>query len=243
LKELENHAGVKLLDDVAAPLGSDVTFAVDGAGLTSAWKLAIEANDSGRLQQTLTTLVARFNQQASSSIGTLQLTNHQVDGRDIYSLSFSKSPVLSASYTFVDGYLLAAGSEGNLLAAIQNKRAGQTLTTSSAFRAKLPPDGFTNFSALFYQNIGRTLGPLAEQMKDLGALTGEQRKAISALSASSGPGLICLYGEPDRISAASTGSFLGFDLGTLAGIYQGKPVAPLIAANSELFPLMAKKHN
>jgi FecR protein/Putative zinc-finger len=244
LSEFESQAGVSLLDDVAAPLGSDATFAIDGPGLpTSAWKLAIEVYDPDRLQQTLATFADRFNQQASAGAGTLQLTSHPAGGLDIHSISSSKWPALSVSYTFVDGYLLAAGSEGNLVTAIRNKRAGQTLATSSGFRAKLPADGYTNFSAMFYQNIGNTLGPLANQMKNSSALTPQQRQSLSALIAGRGPGLICLYGEPDRIIAASTGSFLGFDLGTLAGIYQGKPVVPLITANASLFRSKAMKPN
>jgi hypothetical protein len=80
-------------------------------------------------------------------------------------------------------------------------------------------------------------------MKSSINLTAQQRRALSVVEGSEGPGLICVYGEPDRISAASTGSFLGFNLGTLAGIYQGKSVAPLIAANTTLFPGKALDKN
>ena len=245
LSQLERQSGVSLLDDVAAPLGSDATFAIDGPGLpTSAWKLAIEVYDPERLKLTIATLVDRFNQQAASaSGGTLTLSSHRVGAQVIYSLSHSRSPELSVSYSFVDGYLLACGSEGNLIATIQNKRAGQTLVSSSVFRAKLPADGYTNFSGLFYQNLGSTLGPLAEQMKNASALSAQQRQSLSAFLSNSGPGVICVYGERDRIVAASTGSFFGFDLGTLAGIYQGKPVVPLIASNSALFKSKTVKPN
>ena len=55
---------------------------------------------------------------------------------------------------------------------------------------------------------------------------------MAALAASSVPGLICIYGEPDQIVAATRGSFVGFNLGTLAGIQQGKPLMPLIASSA-----------
>ena len=70
-----------------------------------------------------------------------------------------------------------------------------------------------------------------------------QKQSLSALLADKGPGLICVYGERDRIVAASTGSFLGFDLGTLAGIQQGKPIVPLIASNAALFNPKAARPN
>jgi hypothetical protein len=74
-------------------------------------------------------------------------------------------------------------------------------------------------------------------------MTAQKKKSLSALLLSSGPGLICLYGDTDRITAASTGSFLGFDLGALAGVYQGKPVMPLIASNASLFQTKVPKPN
>ncbi len=233
LADFEQHAGVNLMDDVAAPLGSDITFAVDGPGLpTSAWKVAIEVYDSARLQNTLAMLVDRFNQQApATKIGTLQLSSHQAGGQVVYAISSSKTPTLGLSYIFVDGYLLAGPDEANLLASIQNKRSGLTLANSTNFRSKVPPDGYTNFSGMIYQNLGNTLGPLAEEMKKANALPPAQRRSLSMLSSSTGPGLICLYGDRDRITASSMGSFLGFDLASLAGVYQGKPVLKLASAS------------
>jgi hypothetical protein len=241
LTGFESLAGVSVLNDIAAPLGSDATFAIDGPGLpTAAWKLAIEVNDPERLKLTLATLVDRFNQQAGqpampATAGKLQLTSHKMSGLDVYTLSSSQSAELSIAYTFVDGYFLAAASEGSLLSTIQNKRTGHTLAASATFRAKLPADSYLNFSAMLYHNVGNSLGQVADQLKSSNALTAQQQQTLSALIKGSGPGLICLYGESDRITAASSGSFLGFDLSTLAGIYQGKAVAPLIAGNSALF--------
>ena len=170
LTEFESQAGVSLLNDVAAPLGSDASFAFDGPGLpTSAWKLAIEVYDPEGLATD-----TRNRYRPFQSTGLPKLPEHcslaaiKSDSLDIHSISCSKSPTLSVSYTFVDGYLLVAGNEGNLVTAIRNKRAGQTLAASSGFRAKLPADSFTNFSAMVYQNIGNTLGPLAKAVKGLG---------------------------------------------------------------------------
>jgi hypothetical protein len=227
LNEFEAHAGVDLLNDVAAPLGTDVTLAMD-SGLAPI--LAIEVNDPTHLQQTLQTLVQRFNQQmkqqTAARIGALNLTSVQVNGRTFYSISNANAPGLSVYYTFVDGYLLASSSQANVLTAIQNKQSGHVLADSAAFRAKLPADGYANFSAMIYSNMGSSLGSLAKQLKPSGQ---QQQQAVTALLSQGGSGLICVYGEADKITAAARGSFLGFDLGTLVGIQQGKPLQTIIA--------------
>jgi predicted negative regulator of RcsB-dependent stress response len=218
---------VDLLNDVAAPLGTDVTLAMD-SGLAPI--LAIEVNDPTHLQQTLQTLVQRFNQQmkqqTAARIGALNLTSVQVNGRTFYSISNANAPGLSVYYTFVDGYLLASSSQANVLTAIQNKQSGHVLADSAAFRAKLPADGYANFSAMIYSNMGSSLGSLAKQLKPSGQ---QQQQAVTALLSQGGSGLICVYGEADKITAAARGSFLGFDLGTLVGIQQGKPLQTIIA--------------
>lgn len=235
LNGFESGAGVRVVDDVAAPFGSDATFAIDGALLPiPSWKLAVEMNNPSQLQQTLSTLMDRVNHQLSKDQGKLQAGSEQVKGRAFYWLRLDKAPELAAYYTFVDGYLLAGTSEANLLQAIQDRQTGHTLVSSASFRNQLPADGYTNFSGVVYLNAGSSLGPLAEQLKRSASLSPSQRQSVSMLLANSGPALICVYGEPDRIVAATRGSFLGFNLGTLASIQQGGPLVPLIAQNARV---------
>jgi hypothetical protein len=232
LNGFQSQTGVSLIDDIAAPLGSDATFALDGPLVPiPTWKLAVEVNDSDRLQKTLATLVSRYNQTPPTKTGQLLLATDQVGSRTFYSVSIEKMPGLAAYYTFVDGYLLASNNEGTLTQAIQNRQAGYTLVSSPNFRKQLPSDNFANFSAILYNNLSSTLGTVASGLKGSGALSAPQQQAMAALAASSVPGLICVYGEPDRIVAATRGSFVGFNLGTLAGIQQGKPLMPLIASS------------
>ncbi|MGA8027705.1 MAG: FecR domain-containing protein [Bryobacteraceae bacterium] len=233
LSQFQSQAGVNLVDDLAAPLGSDVTFAVEGAVLPlPAWKIAIEVYDPGRLQQTLSTLVERFNQQSSAEQGKLQLASEQINSRTFYSLRMSKVPSLAAYYTFTNGYLLMGSSEANLVQAIQNRQSGHTLVNSSKFRDQLPQDSYANFSGILYSDLNGALAPLASQLKASATLSSAQQQSLSALLSSTTPGLICVYGEPDRIVAATRSSFLGFNLGTLAGIEQGKALLPLISSSA-----------
>jgi hypothetical protein len=226
--DLQNQLGVNFADDVAAAFGGDATIAIDGPLLpVPAWKLAVEVYDPARLQQTVATLVDDYNQRPTEQTGKLTTGSEQVNSRTFYWIRSDKVSNATAYYTFVDGYLLAGPSEGNLLQAIQNRQTGYTLVSSSRFQSQLPADNYTNVSAIIYQNAGSSLGPIVKP------LTSAQQQSLSAMLANTDPGLICLYGEPDRIVAATRSSFLGFNLGTLMGIAHGQPVVPLIASSAQ----------
>jgi hypothetical protein len=233
LGDLENQLGVRLADDIAAPIGGDATFAIDGPLVPiPSWKLIVEVYDANRLQQTIGTVVDHFNQRADNASGRLELSSNEVNSRIFYSLRNTKTPAMEAVYTFVDGYLVAGPNAANLVQAINNREAGFTLASSSAFRQQLPDDSYINFSAIVYHNAGKSLTAAANQLESSSNVPQKQRQTLAALIAASGPGLVCVYGEPDRIVAASKGTFLGFNIGTLAGIEQGHPVLPLIASSA-----------
>jgi FecR protein/Protein of unknown function (DUF3352) len=227
LSEFEAKTGVNVLDDIAAPLGGEVTVAFDGPVLpTPRWKVVFEVYDPATLQATITKLIASFNREASAEGRSLTLTKRQVGSQTYFVVSSEKQPNSEVDYTFVDSYLIVAPDRGTLSRAIQDRQAGYTLTHSPAFQALLPRDGYTNFSAIFYHNIGPVVGPIAEQLKSSGALTPQQRQSIDALTANSAPGLIYAYGEPDRIVVASSSGFMGFDLGTLLTMGDNGPFLP-----------------
>ncbi len=229
--DVEEHLGVKLTDDLAEPFGGDATFAIDGPLVPiPSWKFAVEVYDVPRLKQTVNTLVEHFNQHANADSGRLQLSTEQMNGRTFYLLRNSRMPLMAAYYTFVDGYLLAGPNEELLFQAIQNRETGYTLANSRSFQGQLPLDNFTNFSAVLWHNAGKSLEALANQVKATGAGPATQKNALLSLLTSTGPGLICVYGEPDRIVAATKGDFMGFNIGTLAGMEQGQSLPWLIAS-------------
>jgi FecR protein/Protein of unknown function (DUF3352)/Putative zinc-finger len=227
MAEFESKTGVNVLNDIAAPLGGEVTMAFDGPMVpTPRWKLIFEVYDPTTLQATIAKLVDSFNREAATKGHTLQLAQRQVGSRTYFVVSSSETPNAEVDYTFVDNYLIAAPDMGTISRAIQSREAGYTLTHSSAFQALLPNDGYTNFSAIFYHNIGPVVGPLVAQLKSSGALTRQQQQSVDALTANSVPGLIYAYGEPDRIVVASNTGFMGFDLGTLLTMGHNGPFLP-----------------
>jgi hypothetical protein len=199
-------------NDIAATLGGEMTVAVDGPLLPSpSWKVAVEVNDPARLEWSIEQMV---NAKPDADI---QLTHELVNGLTYYTLTSAKSPI-AVNYVFTDGYLLMAPNHGLLATSIQNRTAGNTLTSSSTFRAQLPQNGLMNFSALVYYNASAAIAPMADQLKQTKFLTADQQKALAVLTADRAPTLIYAYAEPDRIVAATQGSFLGLGLDTLVGL-------------------------
>jgi Protein of unknown function (DUF3352) len=223
LADFESRTGVSVLDDISAPLGGEVTFAFDGPLLPApSWKLVLEVYDPEKLQATISTLVESFNRQAPANAGRLQLSTRQIGSQRYFTLSNAKRGEFEVNYTFVDSYLIAAPNQALLARAIQNREAGYTLIQSQLFRSQLPSDGYTNFSAILYHNLGTVLTPLAQQLKATGTLTPEQQQSLDTLSAKSAPGLIYVYGEPDRIVVASDSGFMGLDMNSLLSIGEGR---------------------
>src|SRR5580658_8814 len=227
LEQFETKTGVRVVDDIAAPLGGEVTFAFDGPVLpTPRWKVILEVYDPATLQSTIGKLIESFNREAGNSGGPFQLAQRQVGSQTYYTLHNSEQPNLEIDYTYVDSYLIAGPDIGTLSRAIQDRQSGNSLAHSQNFQALLPSDGYTNFSAIFYHNTGPVVGPLLEQIKTIDTLTPQQQQSIATLQANTAPGLIYVYGEPDRIVVASDSGFMGFDLGTLLTLGQGGGLFP-----------------
>ena len=229
LAKFEAKTGVSVLDDITAPLGGEITVAFDGPLLpTPRWKAVIEVYDPATLQATIGKLVDSFNREAASasSAGSLQLSQQQTGSRTYYTIRNSKQANFEIDYTYEDSYLIAGPDIATLSQAIQGRQSGNTLTHSPTFQALLPSDGYTNFSAIFYHNIGPVIGPLVDQIKAVGTLSAQQQKSIATLQENTAPGLIYVYGEPQRIVVASNTGFMGFDLGTLMTLGQGGGFPP-----------------
>ena len=243
LTDFETNSGVDVRDDLAASIGGEVTFALDGPLLpTPSWKVAIEVNDSNRLQSAIEKLVAGFNQQAANRGGQASLTHETAGERTYYDLQIApgakasdvKAPAAPTDihYVFADGYLLAAPNRALLLSSIQNRDTGYTLARSSQFANRLPMDGYDNASGVIYQNLWSAVAPIATQLESSPALTPAQRQSLAAIGQNSAPSLTCIYGEPDRIVVTGTGNIFGMGFESLFGMRGAGPF--------ELLPLIEK---
>jgi hypothetical protein len=226
MNTIQQNLGFSPVDDVAASLGGEATFAIDGPLLPiPSWKIAVEVENPSRLEFAIEQAVATIRTKAPDS--GIALTNQNVNGRTFYTIASTK-PAMEIDYVFVDGYLLAAPNRGLLTSAIDVRASGVTLPRSDAFRAQLPVDAHTDFSALAYYNLGSAVGPIVDQLMATGLLTPELQKQVSALTSNRKPTLVYAYGSLDQILIGSRNSVTGLGLDALSGLGFGTTFAPLV---------------
>jgi len=214
IEDLQKNHGLNLRNDIAAPLGGEYAFAIDGPILpTPSWKLVFQVNDPTHLQQTLEQAVVEINKQLNKE-GKQGLEWSKADsgGRTFYTLSAKDLGAIELNYVFANGYLIACPTRALVEKALQYHDSGSTLIHSPQFTAGLPADGNVNFSAFVYQNIA----PLAKQM---GNMPVGPKNAIT-MAATMEPTLAYAYAYGDHIEIAANteGGPFGLSPATLLGM-------------------------
>jgi ferric-dicitrate binding protein FerR (iron transport regulator) len=217
LREFESQVGIDIRRDLAAVLGGEFAFAVDGPLLPEpSWKLILEVYDPARLQQTLAWAVEQLGQLADDVL-RVELETEEVGGRTYYRLR-SPDSGFELDYVFAGGYLIVAPSRVLLDRAIGFRDEGINLTRAASFTSLLPQDGQVHFSAAVYQHLGPLLGPLSRTLSGMRSeVSPETQKLIDEITSMARPSLTLAYGEEDRVSVVYSheGGFLGSGLGTL----------------------------
>jgi hypothetical protein len=202
IRLFELSVGIDLREHIAATFGGEATFALDGPILpVPSWKLIVEVIDPDTLVHTLERAVALVNHELTS-LGEAPVVFETTEnaGRIFYTLS-REGLHTPAVFTIVDGYLVAAPSQALIVQAIERRESGVSLASSAAFRALLPDNGYTNCSALVYRDLGSLLDAVPPEM--IGEL-----EFADALSDDLSQGLVCIFGEEDKITASATGGSL-----------------------------------
>jgi DNA-binding FrmR family transcriptional regulator len=215
LKQAEAEHNLDLRSDIAAPLGGEFAFAIDGPILpTPSWKMVFEVNDPVRMQQSVERVVAEVNKEgAKHGLQLLAWDNSDVDGRTFYKIR-SVQFGLEVNYAFVNGYLVAAPSRALVDLAIRYHDSNVTLRTSKRFLSTLPSDGNANFSAIFYHDLAPLIAPIAQRLAENGAGgTDDRKRAIAELAADTPPTLAYAYAYGDRIIVAADTEGGPFGLG------------------------------
>ena len=231
LRGFEEGYGIDLENDLAAALGGEVTVAFDGPTLpTPSWKIIAEVYDPAHLQSTIELIVQRVGQTVViNDKPVVHIEEETVGGRTYYSIPEVAEAlgqmVAGLHFTYENGYLLIAPSRAMLDRSIQVRDNGYSLTDTDRFRDLLPPDGYVNFSAMVFTDlgaIGETLGRFVQTATaNLPEANGEHGGKLSGdqfgdLDMTLAPTLACAYGESDRIRLVSTS--------------QGGTLAPLLTS-------------
>ena len=209
LSEAQAANGIDITRDLAAPLGGEFAFAIDGPLLpVPSWKLVFEVNDPTQLNQTLERLVGKVNEVAAREGKRGFASEREQAGDQIYYSIKSLDLGLSVHYTYADNYLVMTPSRALLDRALRFREAKATLRHAPRFTAALPTDSVANFSALFYQNLGGVLDPLTRTMRGFGATSkadnnSEAKGALDALDTLSPPALAYARADTNSIVFAA----------------------------------------
>ncbi len=198
LRLIEQMIGIDLREDLAATIGGEATFALDGPMLpVPSWKIIVEVYDPDTLFHTLEMAVGLANLQLATEDQPLLVFESDGGYATISREGMDGRVVMKA----VDGYLVAAPSRALIDQAIAYRDSGVGIAASAVFRNLLPDNGFTDCSALVYRDLGSLLEAVPPEM--IGEL-----EFADALSDGLSQGLVCIFGGTDRITAAATGGSL-----------------------------------
>jgi FecR protein/Protein of unknown function (DUF3352) len=212
--EAEAKLRISFRDDLAANLGGDFLWSLDGPILpTPSWKVVIEVQNPERLEETLERLTQSLHDQAQGTKShAVAIESGEIGAQRFYSVRDLTSGSIVAQYIFAGGYMIVAPNRALLMEALHTRASGDSLARSAAFKALLPKDQNENYSAIAYQNLGPVLTPLLSQ------LSAESAEAIRQLAADARPTAICAWGRDSRIEAASNSHLFGFDFLTLGAL-------------------------
>jgi hypothetical protein len=231
--------GLDAADGAATGLGGEVALALDGPAFpVPSWKLVAEVYDPARFQAALQQAVERHNREAAADGSKpLRTSQETADGRTDYVIAGADpNPLTEAHYTFTNGYLIAAPTRAVLGRALQTRANGDSITHAPGFAALIPRDHYENFSGVVYQNLGNTLAPLAGLLSALQPQNGHGQPGIPNLG-NLKPFLVAAYGEPDRITIATSGDVPGLSLngflsgGILGMATHGMPFGAMMGTN------------
>jgi hypothetical protein len=202
LRRCEEEIGIDLRADLAATFGGEATFAIDGPMLpVPSWKLIVEVYDPGTLMHAMEQVIARVNRELAAQSEAPLVIDRSVESGRTYLTIRREGFDGVAVMTVVDGFLVVAPSRALIEQAIAYRNANVTLASSATFKALLPDNGFTDCSALVYRDLGSLIDAVPpEMMGDL--------ELAASLDDGLSQGLVCVFGEPERITASATGGSL-----------------------------------
>jgi hypothetical protein len=227
--EIESHTGLRIREDLAAALGTDVTFGIDGPYLpVPAWKIAFEVKDQQRLLYFMDKLTTALDTEVKKGGKQgLALSTDSWQGATIHTVK-SKDTPLQFEYTVYDGYWIVTPNRDATVRALRTKSSGWRLANNWEFRERLPLSSSPHFSGLVYVNLRDAADAIGETAG--AALDPAYVAKVRAVTESIKPVLVCLYGEGDAIRMATRTGLLGLTFDQWLGATSLQSLIPNPAA-------------
>ncbi len=196
LAAAEEKLGIDFANDLAASFGTESAFALEGFSVTGpVWVLAALVNDPATLDKSIRRLVDVYNSELApdDQASRITIVQETVEGR-VWTTLKPKLTMLSATWTYDRGYLLAASDRGAAMRAIATRNGGSPLVWSAAFQRQLPSSAGLHPAAFAWLN---TKGAF----QGLEALV--PNASLQQLLAERDPILVVFGGTTEQIRAAS----------------------------------------
>jgi hypothetical protein len=200
LTQAETELGISFADDLAAALGTEAAFALEGFSVAGpVWVISALVNDPTTLDSTIHTLIDKANSELGPEDKAITIVQETVEGRDWTTLQ-SGVEMLSVTWTYDNGYLVAASDRGAALRAIATRNGGAALVWSAALNRQLPSSAGLHPSAFVWLNTMGALQGLESLVTD---------PTLQTLIASRDPIMVVFGGTTEQIRAASRTGITG----------------------------------
>jgi hypothetical protein len=196
LAEANAKLGEGFLENLTAAMGTESAFALNGFSVEGPqWVLAALANDSSVVDNSLRKLADAFNAElaAEEQIHRIVVGQESAGGRTWMTMKVGGVP-FGITWTYDQGYLVAASDRGSAERAIATRNGGSPLVWSPAFLAQLPSSSGIHPSAFVWLNAKGALGIFSALAPN---------PALTKLLAEREAVLVVVDGKADQIHAAS----------------------------------------
>ena len=200
--------GEGFLDNLTAAMGTESAFALNGFSVDGPqWVMAVLANDSSVIDNSLKKLADAFNAELSpeEQIHRIVVGQEIAGGRTWTTMKAGGLP-FGVTWTYDQGYLVAASDRGSAERAIATRNGGSPLVWSPAFLAQLPSSAGMHPSAFAWLNTRGALGIFSALAPN---------PAVTRLLAQRDAVLVVVNGQAHEIHAASRTRLTGLIMDVL----------------------------
>jgi hypothetical protein len=214
----EAMLGVSFADDLAASIGTESAFALESISASGpVWTAVVLVNNPPALDAFIGKLADTINGYLALAGRTEQiaLLDEVVDGRTWKTLSVAGTPI-SFTWTYDQGYFVAATDRGAALRALANRNGGSSLVWSPTFQQQLPGPVALHPSGFAWLNTKGALQNLAGLVSN---------PTLQKLVSERDPVLVVFSATEEQIRAVSRTRLLGLimDMMLLQGLGQTQP--------------------